>query len=97
MNSEECIVATPNELVSATRNREVRKINVSGSVTDAPSVRLSPGQALWGKEIAPRFVLQQASMECSLPPTTRFETFASAPPRISDPSSMTQASKVSAA
>jgi hypothetical protein len=49
MISEECVVATPSELISATRNREVRKIKVSGSITDAPSVRLSPGQALWGE------------------------------------------------
>ena len=49
MSSEECVVATPSELVSATGDREVRKIKVSGSVLDAPSIRLSPGQALSGE------------------------------------------------
>jgi hypothetical protein len=48
MNSERRDVATPSELVSASLSREVRRINVSGSVIDAPSVRLSPGQALCG-------------------------------------------------
>ena len=48
MNSKECIVSTPSELVSATREREVGTITVSESVTDAPSVRLSPGQVLRG-------------------------------------------------
>jgi hypothetical protein len=49
MNGEECTVATRSALVSATKNREIRKIMVSGSVTHVPSVRLSPGQVLWGE------------------------------------------------
>jgi hypothetical protein len=49
MSSEECVVATPAELVSAAQNPEVRRIRVGGSVIDAPSIRLSPGQALWGE------------------------------------------------
>ncbi len=49
MTSEERMVSTPGELIEAARNREIRKIKVSGSLTDVPSVRLSPGQALWGE------------------------------------------------
>ena len=41
---------TPSELVSATQNRNVRKITVRGSLGEVPSARLAPGQALCGEE-----------------------------------------------
>jgi hypothetical protein len=49
MSSEERVVATVSDLVSATRSREVRKITVRGRLIDAPALRLSPGQVLRGE------------------------------------------------
>ena len=48
MNSEKH-VTTSDELVAATRNTGIRHITVRGSLADAPSVRLAPGQALRGE------------------------------------------------
>jgi len=45
------VVATSvNELVDATKDTGVRQIVVSGSLVNAPSVRLSPGQSLRGED-----------------------------------------------
>jgi hypothetical protein len=43
-------VSTSNALVAATKDGSVREIVVSGHLTDTPSVRLSPGQALRGAD-----------------------------------------------
>jgi hypothetical protein len=40
--------ATTEQLVAATKDTGIRRIIVSGSLTDAPSIRLSPGQSLRG-------------------------------------------------
>ncbi len=48
MNAQERVVATANELVAATQDTNVRKITVRGNLTNTPSVRLAPGQALSG-------------------------------------------------
>lgn len=43
-------VATTEELVAASKDRSVMHILVSGSLTDVPSFRLSPGQSLQGAD-----------------------------------------------
>lgn len=48
MNAREIAVTTVDELVAATKDTSVRRILVRGDLTDAPSVRLSPGQSLRG-------------------------------------------------
>ncbi|HEY5265086.1 MAG TPA: hypothetical protein VIJ37_08835 [Steroidobacteraceae bacterium] len=48
MNVQERVVATANELVAATKDASIRKITVRGNLTDTPSLRLAPGQALCG-------------------------------------------------
>ena len=49
MNSEEGIVSTAAELVAASKAADLHQILVRGSLTNAPSVRLTPGQALCGE------------------------------------------------
>ena len=49
MSSQECIVATSDEFVSATRNPGIQKITVRGRLVDVPSIRLYPRQALCGE------------------------------------------------
>lgn len=49
MTPSEHAITTPDELVAATRNLDVRDIIVRGQLTDTPSVRLAPGQALRGE------------------------------------------------
>jgi hypothetical protein len=50
MSAGEKSVATSDALVAATKDKNVRQIYVSGHLTDVPSVRLSPGQALCGTD-----------------------------------------------
>lgn len=49
INSEERAVTTSDQLVAATNNASVRHIMVRGRLTNVPSVRLAPGQALRGE------------------------------------------------
>jgi hypothetical protein len=46
----EKLVSTGSALVAATKDKNVQQIAVSGHLTDTPSVRLSPGQALRGAD-----------------------------------------------
>jgi len=48
LNAQERVVVTANELVAATKDTNVRKITVRGNLSNTPSVRLAPGQALSG-------------------------------------------------
>jgi hypothetical protein len=48
MDSQQKIVATADDLVSATMDGSVRQILVQGNLADVPSIRLSPGQSLQG-------------------------------------------------
>ena len=48
MNNQEKPVTTIDALVAATRDAGVQHIIVSGSLTNSPSIRLSPGQSLRG-------------------------------------------------
>jgi hypothetical protein len=48
MNTPEQSAATVDALLAATKDRSVQRIAVSGHLTDAPSVNLSPGQSLRG-------------------------------------------------
>jgi len=48
MNSPEKSVTTTDALVAATKDKGVRRIAVSGHLTNAPTIRLSPGQSLRG-------------------------------------------------
>ncbi len=48
MSGSEKSVATSDALVAATKDKNVQQIVVSGHLTNAPTVRLSPGQALRG-------------------------------------------------
>ena len=50
MNVFEKIITTGEALVTATKEESVRRIVVSGHVTNCPSFRLSPGQSLRGKD-----------------------------------------------
>ena len=50
MNAPEKSVTTSGALVTATKDKNVQQIVVSGHLTDAPSVRLSPRQALRGAD-----------------------------------------------
>jgi hypothetical protein len=50
MNVPEKSVSTSGALVAATKDKNVQQIVVSGRLPDAPSVRLSPGQALRGAD-----------------------------------------------
>lgn len=50
MNAGETLVTTTDALVTATKDKDVQRIAVSGHLTDAPSVRLSPGQSLRGAD-----------------------------------------------
>jgi hypothetical protein len=49
MNNSEKTVSTTTELIAATQDASVRRIIIRGDLTDAPSVRLSPGQSLQGE------------------------------------------------
>lgn len=49
MNSDERVVSTADELVAASNTAGVRQIAVRGSLINAPSVRLAPGQQLYGE------------------------------------------------
>lgn len=49
MNPEKRDVTTSEELIAATKNAGIRQITVRGSLTNAPSVRLAPGQTLRGE------------------------------------------------
>jgi len=49
-------VSTLKELVAATRSSDVRCIVVNGSITGAASLRLAPGQQLFGKETGAEIV-----------------------------------------
>jgi hypothetical protein len=48
MNSQEKAVTTVDELIAATRDETLRQLVVRGSLRDAPSIRLAPGQSLRG-------------------------------------------------
>ena len=48
MNSQEKSVATVDELVAATKDAGAHHLVVHGSLADAPSIRLPPGQSLRG-------------------------------------------------
>src|SRR5512137_899646 len=48
MNTHSQVVTTADELVAATRNSMVRQISVRGNISNAPSIRLAPGQQLVG-------------------------------------------------
>ncbi len=48
MNTREKAVTVVDELVAATKDTSVRRILVRGDLSDAPTVRLSPGQCLRG-------------------------------------------------
>src|SRR5262245_31520251 len=50
MNVPEKSVTTSDALVAATKDKNVQKIAVSGHLTNAPSVQLSPGQSLLGTD-----------------------------------------------
>ncbi len=49
MNSQEKSVATVDELVAATKDTDAHHVVVRGSLANAPSIRLSPGQSLRGE------------------------------------------------
>ncbi|WP_447987172.1 hypothetical protein [Nitrospira sp. Nam74] len=49
MNNSGKTVSTATELIAATQDASVRRIIIRGDLTDAPSVRLSPGQSLQGE------------------------------------------------
>src|SRR5262245_13537933 len=49
MTISEKAVSSVSELVAATKDAGVKRIIISGDVTNAPSVRLSPGQSLQGE------------------------------------------------
>jgi len=49
MNSPEKSVTTVDELVAATKDTGVHHVVVRGTLTNAPSIRLSPGQSLRGE------------------------------------------------
>jgi hypothetical protein len=50
MHASERSVTTSDAFVEATKDKNVRKIVVTGHLTNAPSVRLSPGQSLLGTD-----------------------------------------------
>jgi len=47
-NSHEKAITTTDALVAATKDKSVSRIAVSGRLTDAPTIRLAPGQSLRG-------------------------------------------------
>jgi hypothetical protein len=48
MSAEEKWVTTTEALVAAAKDRSVKRVVISGRLTNAPSIRLSPGQSLCG-------------------------------------------------
>jgi len=50
MNAPEETVATVEALIAATKDSGIQRIAISGHLTHAPSVRLSPGQSLRGAD-----------------------------------------------
>jgi len=50
VNSPEKSVTTVDELVAATKDTGVHHVVVRGSLANAPSIRLSPGQSLRGED-----------------------------------------------
>lgn len=49
MQTVECAVSTVDALVAATKDPGIQRIAVHGSLTNVPSIRLSPGQSLRGE------------------------------------------------
>jgi hypothetical protein len=56
MNTPQQVVATPDELVAATRNPRVRQIMVRQNLSNTPSIRLAPGQQLFGEGDRPEVI-----------------------------------------
>ena len=61
MNGEKREVSTVSELQAAAANTEVRQIVVSASISEMPTLRMSPGQMLTGSDARPALHFAEGS------------------------------------